>query len=87
MEPPRGGRQNGLSSSSSMVHPCAVGSSCNKTAAPARNSGESQVQKSRIPQAVPGKDPGVVNNQPTISAHIPFLSLLFLTSQNCGPET
>lgn len=70
-----------------MVHPCAVGSSWNKTAAPARNSGESQVQKSHIPQAALGKEPGMVNNQLTLSAHIPFLSLLFLTSQNCGPET
>lgn len=59
MEPPRGVRQNGFCCSSSMVHPCAVGSSWKKTAAPARNSGESQVQKSHIPQAALGKEPGM----------------------------
>jgi len=45
------------------------------------------VQKSHITQAAPGKELGMVSNQLTLSAHIPFLSLLFLTSQNCGPET
>ncbi|KAF5479419.1 hypothetical protein F2P56_000239 [Juglans regia] len=53
MEPPRGASQSGYSHSNSMVHPKAVGSSWNKTATPARNNGDSKMQKSHMLPAAP----------------------------------
>ncbi|KAG2714113.1 hypothetical protein I3760_03G010600 [Carya illinoinensis] len=53
MEPPGGASQSGYSHSNSMVHPKAVGASWNKTAAPARNNGDSKMKKSHMLQAAP----------------------------------
>lgn len=88
MEPPGGASQSGYSHSNSMVHPKAVGASWNKTAAPARNNGDSKMKKSHMLQAAPvpsntplnkdermsGKE--MVNNQLTLQLTSPTLSLL-----------